>query len=325
MNQHAVHVKLVKTCQDSSLPLLQSHQPCVDDRWCNAPPVFASRPWERQHPWPQSVCDGTNQRIFSHVNTAIYSINNNFHRPEGIVVVLLWSLGCFFWFWKTWNDVDQSWAKAAKALQRCSAFKRLGSCFFSKRSRRRRTRCLWWPVESKTELDVASAEKHHKQSQSKEGNLCRKVWEKRRKLGRRYGTNHGLILPWHPGKLNVVVPKHRPALLQLATACWMWWQAIAHCTLRVMKTKKSYDILSLKGKRKSIDVQQTLVTYSTTTVQWCTVYWFRSFEVYAERWTWTGPGLCRLSRDSSLQAPSKTVRRACQAEFKQTDFEGRIG
>lgn len=84
---------------------------------------------------------------------------------------------CFGRRGMTWNDVDQSWAKAAKALQRCSAFKRLGSCFFSKRSRRRRTRCLWWPVE-RTAQDVASAEKHHKQSQSNQGNLCGKVWEK---------------------------------------------------------------------------------------------------------------------------------------------------
>lgn len=101
-----------QTGQDSSLPLLQSHQPCVDDRWCNAPPVFASRPWEREHPWPQSACDGTNQRIFSHVNTAIYSINHNFYRPEEIDVVLLWSLGCFFvledveWRGMTWIKVE---------------------------------------------------------------------------------------------------------------------------------------------------------------------------------------------------------------------------
>ena len=103
-----------QTGQDSSLPLLQSHQSCaVDDRWCNAPPVFASRPWERQHPWPQSACDGTNQRIFSHVNTAIYSINNNFHRPEGIDVVLLWSLGCFF----VLEDVEWRGSKLSQGSQ----------------------------------------------------------------------------------------------------------------------------------------------------------------------------------------------------------------
>ena len=107
-----------------------------------------------------------------------------------------------------------------KGRKRCSAFKRLGSCFFSRRSRRLWTRCIWWPGKKVQDAKMIGEKDANYQTIEIISTWSKSNWNLRKLLVKSVQVYPnalqylpGLILPLCPGKLIEVSPTHWPVLL----------------------------------------------------------------------------------------------------------------